>query len=103
MAAESDASLGGCVMLPCVLVVLLAVAAFLVLAFRGMGFLAWLAASAIALVGWRLAGIAHPTLFVTCVVVLAMLALVFGLPPLRRVLISRCVMTAFAKVLPRRG
>ncbi len=90
-------------MLPCVLVVLLAVAAFLVLAFRGMGFLAWLAASAIALVGWRLIGIAHPTLFIACVVVLAVLALVFGLPPLRRILVSRFIMPAFAKVLPRLG
>jgi acyl-CoA dehydrogenase len=90
-------------MLACLLVLILAGCGFLALAFRGFGFLAWLAASAVALVGWRLAGIAHPTLFVACVIVLAVLALVFGLPPLRRRLVSGFVMPAFARVQPRLG
>jgi acyl-CoA dehydrogenase len=45
----------------------------------------------------------HPSLFVAGVVVLIVLALLFGLPLLRRQLVSRFVMPVFAKVLPRLG
>jgi acyl-CoA dehydrogenase len=81
----------------------LALLVFLGLAFRGLGFLAWIAAAGVWLLGWRLAGVASPLLFGTCVIVLVVLALVFGLPPLRRSLVSRWVMPRFAKVLPRLG
>jgi len=81
----------------------LALLVFLGLAFRGLGFLAWIAAAGVWLLGWRLAGVASPLLFETCVIVLVVLALVFGLPPLRRSLVSRWVMPRFAKVLPRLG
>ena len=81
----------------------LALLVFLGLAFRGLGLLAWIAAAGVWLLGWRLAGVASPLLFGTCVIVLVVLALVFGLPPLRRSLVSRWVMPRFAKVLPRLG
>jgi len=81
----------------------LALLVFLGLAFRGLGFLAWIAAAGVWLLGWRLAGVASPLLFGTCVIVLVVLALVFGLPPLRRSLVARWVMPRFAKVLPRLG
>jgi acyl-CoA dehydrogenase len=83
-----------------------AIAALLVfaaLAFVGRGFLAWIAGIGVFLLGWRLAGVAHPHLFAACTIVAIALALVFGLPPLRRQLVSRFVMPAFAKVLPRLG
>jgi acyl-CoA dehydrogenase len=82
---------------------IVAVVVFLVLAFRGLGFLAGIAAAGLWLIGWRLAGIASPLLFEACVVLAIALAAVFGLPPLRRALVSRSVMPAFAKVLPRLG
>src|SRR5690348_8401901 len=85
------------------IVLLLALALFAALAFRGLGFLAWVAAAGVALVGWRIAGVAHPTLFATCTIGALALAVVFGLPPLRRALVSRFVMPVFAKVLPRLG
>ncbi|MEO8461382.1 MAG: acyl-CoA dehydrogenase [Dokdonella sp.] len=76
---------------------------FLILAFRGFAFLGWLAATGVFLLGWRVEGIASPLLFEICVVVLVLLAVLFGVPPLRRMLVSRFVMPTFAKVLPRLG
>jgi acyl-CoA dehydrogenase len=73
------------------------------LLFLGYGFFAWTGAAAIWLLGWRITGVASPLLFETCSVVLIMLALVFGVPPLRRLLVSRFAMRAMAKVLPRLG
>jgi acyl-CoA dehydrogenase len=76
---------------------------FLVLAFRGLGFLAWLAGAGVLLVGWRLTGVAHPRLFAACVIALIALGALFGLPPLRRQIASRFIMPRFAKVVPRLG
>lgn len=76
---------------------------FFVLAFRGLGFLAWLAGGSVLLVGWRLGGVAHPALFASCVIALVALAALFGLLPLRRRIASRFIMPLFAKVLPRLG
>jgi acyl-CoA dehydrogenase len=73
------------------------------LLFLGYGFLAWVGAAGIWLVGWRVTGIASPFLFEFCVIVLAVLALIFGLPPLRRILISGFAMKIMAPVLPRLG
>jgi len=82
---------------------LVAIAVLSTLLFLGYGFYAWTGAAAIWLVGWRLLGVASPLLFETCVIVLIGLALVFGLPPLRRLLISRFAMNVMAPVLPRLG
>ncbi|HEY0178995.1 MAG TPA: acyl-CoA dehydrogenase [Dokdonella sp.] len=82
---------------------LIALVVFAALAFRGLGFLAWVAAAAVWLLGWRLVGVASPTLFVVTAGTLIVLAALFGVPPLRRALVSRFVMPAFAKVLPRLG
>ncbi|HJU40108.1 MAG TPA: acyl-CoA dehydrogenase, partial [Tahibacter sp.] len=82
---------------------ILALCTFLAIAFIGRGFLAWLAATAVWLVGWRIVGIASPLLFNAVVVVLFALAAAFGLPPLRRALVSRAAMRTMAKVLPKLG
>ena len=82
---------------------LLAVLVFLVLAYRGLGFLAWSVAAGVWLIGWRIVGVASPALFISAVVALGILAGVFGLALLRRTLVSRFVMPVFAKVLPRLG
>ncbi|MEO7064250.1 MAG: acyl-CoA dehydrogenase [Dokdonella sp.] len=80
-----------------------AVVVFCALAFRGLGFLGWVAGAGIWLIGWRIAGVASPLLFETSAIVLAALAALFGVPMLRRHLVARFVMPAFAKVLPRLG
>src|SRR5215475_10250499 len=82
---------------------LIAVALLSALLFLGRGFFAWTGAAAVWLVGWRIAGVASPRLFEACVIVLIALALVFGLPPLRRLLVSSFAMKAMARVLPRLG
>ncbi len=85
------------------IVALLALVVFLLLAFRGLGFLAWLAAAGVVLIGWRLDGISHPRLFIACTIALVVLALLGGWPWLRRNLVTRWLMPAFARVLPRLG
>ena len=81
----------------------LALAVFCVLAFRGLGFLGWVAAAGVWLVGWRIAGVESPVLFAWIAFALIVLVAVFGIPALRRELVSRFVMPRFAKVLPRLG
>ena len=73
------------------------------LLFLGYGFLAWVGAAGIWLIGWRIVGIASPLLFEGIVIVVATLALIFGLPPLRRLLVSSFAMKLMAPVLPRLG
>src|SRR5579859_3506982 len=85
------------------LALLLALVAFAVLLFLGYGFFAWTSAAAIWLIGWRITGVASPLTFEIVTGVLIVLAAVFGLPPLRRLLISGFAMRAMAKVLPRLG
>ena len=71
------------------------------LLFLGHGFFAWTGAAAVWLLGWRITGINSPLLFEVTTITLITLAALFGLPPLRRQLISRIAMKAMAKVLPR--
>src|SRR5690348_1335651 len=82
---------------------LVAVAVLSALLFLGYGFYAWTGAAAVWLIGWRVLGVASPLLFKSSVIALVVLALIFGLPPLRRLLVSRFAMKAMAKVLPRLG
>ena len=68
---------------------LVAIALLSALLFLGYGFFAWTGAAAVWLLGWRILGVSSPLLFEACVIVLIALALIFGFPPLRRVLVSR--------------
>jgi acyl-CoA dehydrogenase len=81
----------------------LALVALSALLFLGYGFFAWTGAGAIWLIGWRIIGVDSPLLFETCTTTLIVLALLFGLPPLRRLVVSRFAMRAMARVLPRLG
>jgi acyl-CoA dehydrogenase len=83
--------------------VVLAVVAFVTLLFRGHGYWAWVAAAALCQGAWWLAGVASPNAFWTVAVILAVVAGVFGLPPIRRVLISAPVMKKMARIMPRMG
>ncbi|HZX90596.1 MAG TPA: acyl-CoA dehydrogenase, partial [Rudaea sp.] len=80
-----------------------AIALLSALLFLGYGFFAWTGAAAVWLLGWRILGVSSPLLFEACVIVLIALALIFGFPPLRRLLVSRFAMKAMAPVLPRLG
>ena len=73
------------------------------LLFVGQGFFAWTGAAAIWLIGWRITGVASPLLFESVTAVLIVLAALFGLPPLRRLVVSRLAMSTMGKVLPRLG
>jgi acyl-CoA dehydrogenase len=75
----------------------------LALLYHRLALLAWLAATATLMIGWRLGGVAQPALFNATIVALAAIALLFGLPPLRRAILSRPVMARMARVLPKLG
>jgi len=73
------------------------------LLFLGYGFFAWTGAAGVWLLGWRLTGVASPLLFESVTAMLIVSAAVFGVPLLRRQLVSRFALKAMAKVLPRLG
>lgn len=75
----------------------------LALAFRGRGWLAWMAPAALLFAGWAASGIASRGVFLAVSLPVAALALVGGWPPLRRVLVSRYLMRPLGKALPRLG
>src|ERR1700743_3590623 len=82
---------------------LLALILLSALLFLGYGFLAWVGAAGVWLVGWRVVGVGSPLLFETCVVALGVLALVVGGALVRRLLVSGVAMKLMAPVLPRLG
>src|SRR5438445_13336601 len=82
---------------------LLALIALLALTFLGRGFFGWVVGAAIWLIGWRVCGIASPLLFEVTALVLTAIAALFGVPAIRRALITRNAMPIFAKVLPPLG
>jgi acyl-CoA dehydrogenase len=83
--------------------VLIALFALITLLYRGMGFLGWVLGAGIVLMGWRVTGVESPNLFIVITSAVILLALVFGLPPLRRRLVSRALLGRMAAVLPRLG
>lgn len=86
-----------------VTLMLLAVLAFGALAYHGRGHAAWIVAAVLALLAWHMAGVTNQAVFVACVAVLAVAAVVTGVPALRRVLISRPVMKLAGGALPTIG
>ena len=82
---------------------LIALVLMLGLAFVGRGWWAWVAPAALLFAVWWLHGIAAPGLFDVLLIGTAVLALVTGLPPLRRILFARALLPRLAKVMPRLG
>ena len=82
---------------------LLALVVFFTLAFVGRGFLAWLAMGAVWFAGWWMLGVQSPGLFRIDLGIFLALVVLFGLSPLRRVLISHAAMRTMANVLPKLG
>ncbi len=71
------------------------------LMYRGRGFWAWVLPSALALGWWAINGIGSGQLFTTASGGLLLLATVFGVPTVRRQLVTRGIMPLLAKTLPR--
>ena len=80
---------------------LLAVAAFVVLAYRGKGYWAWVSASILLLLAWWQDGVVSITLFKAVFFVFVAADVVFGIPGFRRHLISGLIMKIMAKALPK--
>ncbi|MEE8147132.1 MAG: acyl-CoA dehydrogenase, partial [Longimicrobiales bacterium] len=73
------------------------------LLYRGRGYWAWLGPGGLALVWWWSGGVASPILFRVVAGLFGGLAFVFGVPALRRWLVSRWVMRLVGSLLPRIG
>ncbi len=86
-----------------VLAGLAVLATLLALLHLGRAYLAWVASGALALGFWALGGVATPLLFAATLAGFAALATLFGLPALRRPLVTRWVMPRVARLLPRMG
>lgn len=76
---------------------------FAALLYWGRGYWAWVVAAAAYLSAQWLAGISMPDFYWTVVAVLAALALLFGLPVLRRALITPLLLKIVKRILPRMG
>lgn len=82
---------------------IVAALAFVVLLYNGRGYWAWTGAAALALVAWGLSGVQSPTAFYVAIAIAIIAAALFGLPLLRRPLISAPAMRVARGVLPRMG
>lgn len=76
---------------------------FLVLAYLGKSYWAWVAAATGCLALWNFSGVAHPVVFCGVLILVAALALLFGFPALRRLLVTKPVMGIMGRAMPRVG
>ena len=84
------------------LIILLVMAALAVtLLYRGRPYLAWVLPGVLGLVAWRWGGVTSPFFFGLVTVLFAALALVFGVPSLRRSLVTARLVKPMAAFLPR--
>ncbi len=73
------------------------------LLYLGRGYWGWVLGTAFALAAWRETGVASHNLFWAVAAVAFVLALLFGVPALRRALVSRSLMRVVRGILPRMG
>ncbi len=85
------------------ILLLAAVAAFVALLYAGHGYWAWTSAAALAFAAWALAGIDSPTVFTVALSITVLVAALFGIPLIRRPLISSPAMRLARGFLPRMG
>ena len=74
-----------------------------VLLYAGKGYWAWVSALAVWLATWWLTGVGSPLAFKTAVTLAVLAALVFGLPAIRRRVVSAPAMRAVRAFLPSMG
>jgi acyl-CoA dehydrogenase len=83
--------------------ILFVVVIFFLFLFSGQGYWAWVISGFLAFGIWLKTGVEPKLLFDILVIGFTFLALLFGVPPLRRNLITRIVMPILAKALPKMG
>jgi acyl-CoA dehydrogenase len=83
------------------LLALVAVALGLTLFYLGRPYFGWVVPTAVVLAWWYAGGVESPVLFTIAVFGAGALALVFGIPPLRRALVTSWLIRLMGKVLPR--
>ncbi len=86
-----------------ILIAALLLAIGVALLYRGRGYWAWLVPGGLALAWWWMAGVGSPVLFRVVTGVFGGLALLFGVPALRRWLVSSWVIRLIGPMLPRMG
>jgi acyl-CoA dehydrogenase len=67
----------------------------------GRNLLAWTLSGALLFVGWWITGVAYPPLFLALAGIFLLVAVVGGVPPLRRLLITRRILPLVSRMLPR--
>lgn len=82
---------------------IIALTVFLAFAFAGRGWLAWVGGLAVLFATWVIRGVDSPLLLYGLLFAVALVALVTGFPPLRRVLFARALLPVLSKVMPRLG
>jgi len=85
------------------LLVALLLMAFTVLLYLGRGYWAWLLSVAIALGGWAVMGIESPRAYAAALGTSLVAALVFGVPLVRRRVVTCWLMRSIGAMLPRMG
>ena len=80
-----------------------AVAVFVVLLYLGRGYWAWTLAAGLALAAWMASGVQMPVAFAVTVVTVLAAAALFGIPSLRRPLLSAPAMRLVRAHLPQMG
>jgi acyl-CoA dehydrogenase len=76
---------------------------FFALLYKGRGYLAWILAVVCVVASRALAGISMPDVFAGVVGLFIVLALIFGIPALRRTLVSGFLLNIVKRILPRMG
>jgi acyl-CoA dehydrogenase len=85
------------------ILLLAAFIAFVALLYDGRGYWAWTSAAALAFAAWALAGIGSPIAFAVTLSIVVLAAALFGIPAIRRPLISAPAMRLARGFLPRMG
>jgi acyl-CoA dehydrogenase len=80
-----------------------AIVAFVSLLYAGRGYWAWTVAAALAFAAWAAAGIQSPVAFYALLGAAAVLAALFGIPAIRRPIVSAPAMRLARGFLPRMG
>ncbi len=83
------------------LLVLLLALVFLTLSYLGRPYWGWVVAAGLGLAWWAAGGMAWPVVFGAVATVVALLAIAFGVVPLRRALLTPALMRFMGKILPR--
>lgn len=86
-----------------VLVVMILLVLLVILLYQGRGYWAWVTPGAVALGWWGLGGAESPALYGIVAGAFILLALILGIPGLRRLLVTPWVMRLVAPLLPRIG